>query len=56
MKSINDVDFPDRASNNLRSDLIRLGNVYVCDKSHNEILETILSREELNYDEFILEV
>ena len=35
------------------SDAIRLGGVYVCDVTHDEILETIYSRKELNYDELI---
>ena len=29
--------------------------MYVFDYSHDEILETIFSREDLNYEEFILE-
>ena len=55
VKLINDVDNPDRASNNFRGDLIRLVNVYFCDVTHHEILETIFSREELHRDELILE-
>ena len=56
MKSINDVALPARSSNTLRCDAIRLGAVYVCDKLHHEIIATIFSTEELNCDEFILEV
>ena len=47
---INYVALSDRASNNLRGDVISLGAVYVCDVTHNEILETIFSREESHYD------
>ena len=54
VKSINDVALPYKASNNLRGDLISLGTVYVCDDTHNEILETIFSRGELYDDELIL--
>ena len=39
----------------MRDDSIRLGAVYACDNTHDEMLETIFSREELNHDEFILE-
>ena len=35
-------------------DAIRLGSVYICDYTHDEILETIFSRRKLNYDEFVL--
>ena len=55
VKSINDVALPAKASNKLRGDTMRLGYVYVFDVTHNEILETIFSREELNNDELILE-
>ena len=55
LKSINDVNIPDRASNKLRGDVIRLGVVYVCDDTHNEILEAIFSSEDLHYYELILE-
>ena len=51
---INDIYLPDRASNKLRGGTIRSGAVYVCDVTHDEILETIFSREELYYDELIL--
>ena len=37
-------------------DAIKLGDVYFCGESHDEIFETIFWRGELNYDEFILEV
>ena len=40
VQPINDVYIPDRASNELRGDIIRLGDVYVCDNAHYEILET----------------
>ena len=43
VKSINDVAIPDRASNKLRVDSIRLGDFYICDVTHDEILETIFS-------------
>ena len=55
-QSINDVDIPDRASNKLRVDEFRLGAVYFFDVTHDEILETIFSREELNYDELVFKV
>ena len=54
LQSINYVAITDRASNNLRVDLIMLGYVYVYNHIHDEILETSFSREELHYDEFIL--
>ena len=41
VKSINDVALPDKASNKLRGDTIRLSAVYVCDFTHDEIMETI---------------
>ena len=56
VKLINDFNLTDRASNKLRYDAIRYGAVYVCDGTHDEILETIFSREELRNDELILEV
>ena len=31
VQSINDVDIPNRTSNKLKGDAIRLGDVYVCD-------------------------
>ena len=37
----NDVSITDRSSNKLRVDVIRLGAFYVCDDTHDEILETI---------------
>ena len=40
----------------MRGDAIRLGDFYVCGVTHDEILETIFSREELHYDKLILEV
>ena len=55
VQSINDVSHPTRASNELRGDTIRLGAVYICDGAHDEILETIVSREELSCDDLILE-
>ena len=45
VQSINDVALPDIASNKLRGDEIRLVGVYVCDVTHNKMLETIFSRE-----------
>ena len=55
VKSINYVALPARASNKLRGDEIMLGAVYVCYVTHDEILETIFSKEGLNYDELVLE-
>ena len=43
--SISYVDIPDRASNKLRSDAIRLGTIYVCDVTKNYIPATIFARE-----------
>ena len=40
-----DVALPARASNKLRSDAIRLGTVYVCGDTHDEIMEAISSKE-----------
>ena len=54
VKLIRYVALPDRASNTLRGDVIRLGDVYVCDVTHDKIPENIFSKEESNYDEFIL--
>ena len=54
VKLINDVPLPDIAPNKLRSDVIRLVSFYVCDVTHDEILETVFSREELNCNEFVL--
>ena len=45
VKSINDIALPYRDSNNLRCDSIRLGAVYICDESHDEILDTVFSRK-----------
>ena len=39
----------------MRGDAIRLGNNFVYDFTQNEIPENIFSREELCYDELILE-
>ena len=55
VKPINDVVLTDRASDKFRGDTSMLGAAYVCDVTHDEILETIFSREELHYDELILE-
>ena len=55
VKSINDVNIPARESNKIRVDAFMLGDVYFCDDTQNEILENIFSREELNYNELILE-
>ena len=55
VQSINDATLTAIASNNFRGDAIRFGSVYVCDDTHDEILETIFSRKTINYDEFILE-
>ena len=38
-----------------RVDAIRSGAVYVCDVIQDEILETLFSRQELNYRGIILE-
>ena len=45
---INDVALPTRSSSKLRCDSIRMGAVYVCGAIHDEILEAIFSKEELN--------
>ena len=52
VQTINDVALPGISYNTLRGDAIRLGDIYVCDVTHNEILETIFSREEFNSNEF----
>ena len=44
-QSINDVAIPDRASNKFRGDAVRLGHVYICDVTHDEIQKTIFSRK-----------
>ena len=41
IQSINDVTLPDIISNNLRVDAISSGDVYLCDDTHDKILETI---------------
>ena len=43
-KSTNDVALPARASKKARSDEISFGDVYVCDVTQDEIMETIFSR------------
>ena len=48
--------FPLMLWNNLRGDAIRLGAVYACGESYDEIIEAILLMDELSYDKFILEV
>ena len=45
LKSINYVYIPSLESNQLMSDIIRLGNVYFCDVTHVEMLEILFSRE-----------
>ena len=55
VQPINYTAPPDRASNKFRGDAIRLGAVYICDVTHDEILETIFLRESLHSDELILE-
>ena len=42
MQYINDVVIPARASNQFISGTIRFVAVYVCDVTHDEILETII--------------
>ena len=54
VQSINDVDITDKSWNKLKGYAIRLGDVYACDGTHIEILETLFSKEELHYDGFIL--
>ena len=39
LQSINDYDLPTRASNKLRENTIRLCAVYVCDVTHDEIIQ-----------------
>ena len=55
LKSIHDVALTSIASNKFRGDAIRLATVYVCDVKNDGILENIFSREELHYDELIVE-
>ena len=43
-------------TNKLRCDAFRLGTIYVIGLIHNSILETIVSGEELHYNELVLEV
>ena len=45
IQQINDVALPDISSNKLKGDAIMLGAVYVCNVTHDEILETIFPRE-----------
>ena len=54
-QSINNFKIHAITPHNLRGDVIKLGDVYACDDTHDGIMETIFSREELNYDELILE-
>ena len=44
VQPINYVSIPDKASNKLRGDAIRLGDAYIFYVTHDEIFETILSR------------
>ena len=46
VKSINDLALNTITSNNLGVDAIMLGNVYVYDKAHNEIIVPIFARKE----------
>ena len=39
----------------MRGGSIRLCDFYVCDDTHDEILDNMFSREELYYDELIFE-
>ena len=41
VQSINYVALHARASNKLRCDAIRLGDVYICDVAHNKILGSL---------------
>ena len=50
MRSISDVALTAKASNYLWCHAIRLGDLYVYDESHDDIIEIIFSEEELNYD------
>ena len=45
VQPIDDVDIPYRSSNKLRGNEIMLSDMYVCDDSHDEIMETVFSRE-----------
>ena len=45
IQSINDFVIPDRQSNKLRSDAIRLDTFYVCDFTNNEVQEDIFPRK-----------
>ena len=56
MQSRNDVALTASVSNNLRGDTIRLVFMYIFYEANDEILETIVAKEELNHDEFILGV
>ena len=51
---INDVAIITIASNTLRGDTIRLGDLHVGSDARNEILEKLFAGEELNHNEFIL--
>ena len=55
VQPINDDALPYRASIKFRGDKIILGTIYVCDVTHDEILETVFLRGKLHYDEVILE-
>ena len=55
LQSIDYANLPSGALNKFTGDAIMLCCFYVCDSTHNEIMENIFSREELHYDAFILE-
>ena len=55
VQPINDVNLPDRESNKLGGDKIKLGAVYVCNDTHNGILRIIFLKEELHYHKLIFE-
>ena len=55
VQSIINVKIYAIVSNKLSGDVIRLCVVSVCVNTNDEMLETIFSRQELHYDEFILE-
>ena len=44
VQSIDDSDISNGSSKKLMVDSIRVGTIYVCGVTQNEILETILSR------------
>ena len=56
VKSRNDIAIPYMDQNNWKDDAIRLGTMHVCDDAHDEILGTMFSMEDLNYDAFIMKV